>query len=212
MTEDWLEKSWHDLLARTGARAGHADEFFRSLVIRYQEPQRAYHTLDHIRDMIKKLDQQASQSIVPDSLYYATWYHDAVYHVDRKTMGDNETASATLAEKELAKLGLDQTLIDTVSKMIIASKSHSKTTNDDVNQFLDCDMSILGAAPVAYKNYAGQIRQEHHTVPKIVFNYYRRKFLKAVLKQDQIFLTDYYRQHYEKQARENLAWELSGFK
>ena len=60
---------------------------------RYAEPQRAYHTWDHITALLGWFDQRASELADPDAVFLAVLFHDAIYDPRRK---DNETLSAAL--------------------------------------------------------------------------------------------------------------------
>jgi predicted metal-dependent HD superfamily phosphohydrolase len=93
--------------------------------------------------------------------------------------------------------------------MILATKSHAASVNRDIDLFTDADLSVLGAAPETYAQYAAGVRKEYSMYPDLHYKPGRRKVLKHFLEMDRIFKTDEFFQLYEKQARENLLHELA---
>ena len=64
------------------------------LIARYAEPQRAYHTLEHIMHCLGEFAGVREQAGEPEAVEVAIWFHDAVYNPLLKT---NEKKSADLA-------------------------------------------------------------------------------------------------------------------
>ncbi|MGJ4745117.1 hypothetical protein ACQV5M_02045 [Leptospira sp. SA-E8] len=56
--------------------------------------------------------------------------------------------------------------------------------------------------------YSKQIREEYDIYPDELYKPGRKKVLEYFLSMDSIFKTKEYREKKEKQARENLSWEL----
>ncbi|MDQ3709265.1 MAG: hypothetical protein M3387_08210, partial [Actinomycetota bacterium] len=70
---------------------------------RHDEPQRRYHTIDHVRSVLTSSRWlHESGEAVEDSgaLMAAAWFHDAVYQPGAT---DNEARSASLADAVLAR-------------------------------------------------------------------------------------------------------------
>ncbi len=66
-------------------------DLHRRLILAYAEPQRAYHTLTHIRscfDIFQDVRQLVANA---DALALAIWFHDAIYEIGAE---DNEQRSA----------------------------------------------------------------------------------------------------------------------
>lgn len=61
------------------------EALFASLLERYAEPHRAYHTLDHIYSCLEHLNNVRELSEHPVQLTLAIWFHDAVYDIGRST-------------------------------------------------------------------------------------------------------------------------------
>ena len=173
----------------------------------YCEPHRFYHTLQHIFDLINVLSPLKSKISDQNAILLAVVFHDIIYD---PSSSRNEENSALLFE-ELLSASLDKRLVEKVVKYIIATKSHktSDQTDEDLLLFLDCDMSILGRSRDEYELYARQIRQEYIHVDTILFNSGRSGFLKTVLANEGcIFITAEFQLMMEKNARENIKWEI----
>lgn len=179
-----------------------------SILDAYDEPQRHYHTLRHIQHCLYELDTLPEKDLDRASMELAIWYHDLVY--DPKSR-NNEKASAERMQTDLqgfvAKLSLA-----TVEKMILLSAHRGEPSPGDpsINHFLDIDMSILGQSAEDYVTYRKQIRREFAHVPFLAFIYYRKKFLKHVLRAG-AYTTPFYQKKYDQAARRNLQSELNQF-
>jgi predicted metal-dependent HD superfamily phosphohydrolase len=177
------------------------------LVARYREPQRHYHDVTHIREVLGHIAQVAAQFRQLRPVIYAALYHDAIYDPRRK---DNEARSAELAERELAGL-LDAAELQVVIELILATASHGASlgqTSPDVGLFLDCDAAILGADEARYREYATGVRREYGHVSKWLYRLGRGKFLRSMAKRRAIFHTSWFEAHYGERARVNLGVEL----
>lgn len=140
-----------------------------------------------------------------DSVLFALFFHDIVYDV----LGtSNEKQSAEMAREKLNQLKYPSSKTDLVVQMILSTKSHERTINQDINIFIDADLSILGSNPITYDKYKECLRKEFSPFPEIIFKTSRIKVLFDFLDRETIFLTDYFIQKYEKQARLNIKHEL----
>ena len=183
------------------------DKVWTTIEAHYTEPHRFYHTLQHIFDLITVLSQLKSKISDQNAILLAILFHDIIYD---PTSSRNEENSAVLFE-ELLSASLETRLVQKVVGYIIATKSHktSDQTDQDLLLFLDCDMSILGRGRTEYAAYARQIRQEYIHVDTISFNSGRSGFLKTLLANEGcIFLTAEFQLMMEKNAKENIKWEI----
>jgi predicted metal-dependent HD superfamily phosphohydrolase len=179
---------------------------FEAIVVRYSEPHRRYHTLQHLEECFARLDEFGGQVPHPAEVELALWFHDAVYDVHRH---DNEDESAQLAAQHLASAGLAPDLIDRVCSLIMATKTHHASDSRDTQILLDVDLSILGADRLRFVEYERQIREEYAYVPDGVFNEKRQEILRHFLDRPRIFITPEFFDRYEKRARANLTESLS---
>lgn len=199
-----LRPRWDALLERCGADPSAAAELYGALVAAYAEPQRAYHTLDHVAHLLAEVD---AVPLADAAAEWAAWYHDIVY---RPGAADNETRSAAQARQVLRQLGFDAALGPRVAQLIEATRAHTGDPDDStLNLFLDADLAILGAAPDDYAAYAAAIRQEHRHLPEFLYRRGRKRFIEGLLGRERIFLTMHFAGHYERPARANLGRELA---
>lgn len=180
----------------------------------YATPPRAYHNFSHVREVLHHYDAVAVGPgwRQPVEVRLAVLYHDAIYEAGR---GDNEARSADLAVEHIARWLADRGVDDArVAGLIRLTERHGKVTRDELSDdivpadamhFLDCDMAILGAEPAVFDAYDRGIAAEYRGhVPAWVFRLNRRRFLKALLGRERIFLSDFFHGRLDAQARINL--------
>ena len=73
------------------------ESMISQLVDLYQTPQRFYHTIDHVCEVLQHYRDIAALNLWrnPHEVYLAALYHDAVYEYGAK---DNESRSAQVAQ------------------------------------------------------------------------------------------------------------------
>jgi len=173
----------------------------------YSRPERAYHNKNHIEKGLDDwvLVQQYLKN--PKELEIAWYFHDAVYEINAK---DNEERSADLAANILTQSGVCCNSIQIVKKFILATK-HDKIPDDLDSKYLaDIDLSIFGRTEEEYDEYKRNIRKEYSVFPEPEYEAGRVIVLKHFIERPSIYLTDFFREKYEKKARENLGRELTG--
>src|SRR5882757_1186591 len=97
----FLRDNWKNLTSRCTDDCGQAEAVFAMLCKMYSAKNRFYHNLHHIAEMIRLIDSHRDSIADIDTLYFATWFHDAVYNAKSTS---NEEKSSALALKELTKL------------------------------------------------------------------------------------------------------------
>ncbi|ANP55785.1 putative metal-dependent HD superfamily phosphohydrolase [Streptomyces griseochromogenes] len=196
--------------ALEGARAPGAGPdpapYADSLLARWQEPQRHYHTLTHLTAVLDHIDVLAEYAADPDVVRLAAWFHDAVYLPDRS---ENEERSAHLAERALPEAGVPPEKTAEVARLVRLTITHAPADDDRNGQVLcDADLAILAAPPSAYATYTAEVREEYHFIPNDTFREGRSAILHQLLDLPCLFRTPYGREHWEATARYNLAAEL----
>ncbi|MDI9240003.1 hypothetical protein QLQ15_13905 [Lysobacter sp. LF1] len=175
----------------------------------YASPPRAYHNIAHVQEVLRHYRDAANGPgwRQPVEVALAVLYHDAIYEAGRK---DNETRSAEMAVAQIARwmpdAGVD---VRRVMDLIELTARHGSFSPGDVDEeaalFLDCDMAILGAPPEVFDAYDRGIAAEYRGhVPGWLFKLNRRRFLKALLGRPRIYLSGYFHERYDAQARRNL--------
>jgi predicted metal-dependent HD superfamily phosphohydrolase len=177
------------------------------LLDRFEEPHRAYHNSMHVLALLQHAEDAHELVSDPHKMALAIWFHDAIY--DPKAQ-DNEAQSAALAQTSLKHLGEKDPFVADVETMILATVKHQLPENasNDLQLFLDFDLSILGSTPETYASYAAAIRTEYHFVPDDVYKPGRRAVLENFRKRDRLYFTDYAFDKWEAAARENLTTEI----
>ncbi|MCS0600433.1 hypothetical protein NX794_04185 [Streptomyces sp. LP11] len=177
-----------------------------NLLVRWQEPQRRYHTVAHLTAVLDRIDVLREYAADPDVVRLAAWFHDAVYLPDRS---ENEERSARLAERALPEAGMPDAVTAEVARLVRLTVTHDPADDDRDGQVLcDADLAILAAPPSAYAVYTAEVREEYHFVPGDAFRQGRAAVLRQLLELPRLFRTPYGREHWEATARYNLAGEL----
>ena len=195
-----LKHSWVRAWKGIGAR-GEGEEVRSALVAAYPEPQRRYHTLQHLTEclewfeLVREIPKHASE------VELALWFHDAIYDVKGS---DNEMRSADWATVELVNAGAAPEVVGRVSALILATRHTAVPTDLDEQVLVDIDLAILGACEPRFAEYGQQIRNEYAFVPDGLFKQRRRALLLSFLDRPRIYSTSHFHELLEERARENL--------
>ncbi|MFF0301488.1 hypothetical protein ACFYTV_12445 [Streptomyces sp. NPDC004562] len=177
-----------------------------ALLKRWSEPQRRYHTVDHLAAVLEHVDVLAEYATDVEAVRLAAWFHDAVYLPERST---NEERSARLAERALPEAGVPAERTAEVARLVRLTVTHDPEPGDLNGEVLcDADLAILAAPPSAYAAYTAAVREEYHFVPNDAFRAGRADVLRQLLALPGLFRTPYGRERWEATARYNLTSEL----
>ncbi|WP_119718416.1 HD domain-containing protein [Cognatilysobacter tabacisoli] len=175
----------------------------------YSTPPRAYHNAGHVHEVLRHYASVADGAgwAHPREVCLAVLYHDAIYEAGRS---DNEARSAHLAREHIARwlpdAGVDA---DRVAALIEWTARHGRVDASEVDAetalFLDCDMAILGAEPEVFDAYDRAIAAEYRgRVPAWLYRLNRRRFLKGLLARERLYLSAFFHERFDLQARRNL--------
>lgn len=187
----------------------------------YETPPRFYHDAAHVSEVARQycaVERELGWA-QPREVYWAVLFHDAVYEVGAR---DNEARSAALAVEWAARWLVGEHAFcapgfraQEASRLIELTARHGALTAADVDdqsaRFLDCDMAILGAPPEQYAIYERDVAREY--LPHYGEADYQRgraAFLAGMLARPRIFLSDYFHERLDAQARDNLRSALAG--
>jgi predicted metal-dependent HD superfamily phosphohydrolase len=201
-------RRWRLLWMRAGS-IKYMDIKYKQLVARYSEKGRSYHNLNHISECLEEFDSVRSLFKNPVCAEIAIWFHDAVYCIGRN---DNELRSAELAREVMRKVGINEECAAKVYALVLATKHDAMPSDRDAMLVADIDLSILGKPVRTFNSYESAIRKEYSHVPQDEFSRGRSSILEFFIansKRPNIFLTKFFREKYEKQARRNLLKSLS---
>ena len=205
---EMLSRKWRDLASRHHCETSSAQALLDELLRAYSEPNRQYHTIEHIASLLRQLDDHGQAVVDRDATAMAILFHDVVYDPRQR---DNEEKSAALARGRLALLGFADDVVKKVEHYILATK-HARdfeSSDRDLWLLLDLDLSTLAAAPVEYRVYADAIRREYGDVPDQLYRPARRRVLEGFLARERIYRTDDLRALWEERARANITAEMA---
>lgn len=202
----YLSAEWRKLVAPYQAPAETKDRIFEFIAAHYSHPERAYHNLHHVAELLRLLASWPEQFADYAAVRCAVWFHDLIYETRQQ---DNEEKSAAVAAALLGGLNAPAATVATVRALILATKTHQAAQlSADAALFLDADLSILGAPPELYRQYSAAIRSEYAHVPEALYRQARKEILQGFLNRPQLYRTQQLRARFETQARANIAQEL----
>lgn len=205
-----LRVAWHHHVGRDGA----ADEHLESVLARYREPHRHYHTVRHLTWVVRHVTSLATgRGVDLDDLgavVAAAFYHDVIYD---PRAADNEAASASLARAALGELGWADRRTDAVARMILGTVDHDLHLDRggiDLDQAVlqAADLGVLAAEPARYGDYVRNVRREYAHVADDQWAIGRAEVLRAFIDRPAIFDPRLDLDGWEARARGNLAAEL----
>ena len=204
MPDDFVDRdAFEDCLSALGVKPRR--DLFDEIIRRYQEPHRAYHTLQHIAEAFDALGACRDQVQRWPEVELALWFHDAIYDTRRH---DNEERSADWARDELLAAGAAEDVAARVHALVLATKHREVPEDNDARYLVDADLSILAAPPERFAAYERQIRKEYGWVAEPQFREAREKFLRGMLARPSIFSTAEMRDRHEAHARRNIEKAL----
>lgn len=203
-----------ELLARWTALIGAstaAEAVGHDLLARWSQPHRHYHNVDHLRTVLDAVDMIAVEtppgSADLNAVRLAAWFHDAVYE---GAPGDDELASAELAESVLPTIGVAASRAVEVGRLVRLTMSHDPAADDANGALLcDADLAVLGGSPEDYAAYAAAVRSEYPQLDDQAFRTGRKSVLQALLATDPLFRTSVGRARWEDAARRNVGTEFA---
>lgn len=198
-----LAWAWDVLLARhTDAPSAVATG--RALLADWAQPHRRYHTLTHLRDVLRHVDELAEYAENADAVRLAAWYHDAVYD----GAADDEERSAQRAEHDLTALRVVPDVVAEVARLVRMTARHDPPSGDRNGEVLsDADLAVLAAAADRYAEYTAAVRAEYAHVADDAFRAGRAAVLRDLLDGPGLYRTPG-AQQWQESALANLTNEL----
>lgn len=157
------------------------------LIARYGEPQRRYHTVEHLAAVQDRITEFATADHDLFLVRLAGFFHDAVYDIPSREL-TNEEASARLSIRELSRAGLEQEDLNAVARLVRLTATHVPGSRDPNGELLcDADLAVLGGSPEAYARYVAQVSEEYAHLPRIDFVRGRFQILRELASRDLFF-------------------------
>jgi len=148
-----------------------------TLLSMWNESHRAYHTLNHLNDVIDQINENKSKYSEKEyeKLMLTALFHDCVYN---PMSNDNEEKSA----KFFIECCLDKSNSDVleVKQMILDTKTHKSTTNLS-ESFNNYDMCIVERDFDQLLEWENVIAEEYKGYDTVVYKNGRLKFLESLM-------------------------------
>lgn len=200
LSDSW-QRAWHALTPSSVPDSA----LYAQLIQKYAEPQRHYHTLQHLAECIARLEPALGLCRHPGEVEIALWFHDAIYDIQG---ADNEGQSARWAVQALAEAGVCPEATERVKNLVLATGHSALPATDDERLLVDVDLAILGAEPGRFEAYERQVRQEYCHVPWALFREKRREILAQFLARPRLYATPCFFDTLEARARDNIGRSL----
>ena len=210
MTPEALRANWNEAWQALGVTATNNapnDALCAELQRRYGEPQRHYHTMQHLGECLAWFEREEALAEHPGEVALALWFHDAIYDVHAH---DNEARSADWARQALLAAGVNAEAAERVHALVMATRHDAVPEGRDAELLIDIDLSILGAGRERFDEYERQVHAEYAFVPEEVRLPRRRDILQRFLDRKAIYATPRMHAQLEAQARINLQRSIAG--
>lgn len=165
----------------------------------YDEPHRRYHDKRHLAFCLEQLDLALDQAAEPDRVQMALWFHDIINEPGQL---DNEARSADLFEEQ-ARGVMSEDFIAAVKDLILVTTHNEPPEDFDQRLLCDVDLASFGCHWDRYLYDTNSIKAEFVGSAE-EYSQKKQKFLEAILNRPRIFLTDFFNERYENQARKNI--------
>ena len=197
-----LDAAWQSVWAALDEPAPRA--LYSALIDAHDAAGRYYHDRSHLAAVVHRLVERSAS---PEA-QLAGWFHDLA----DPSRDDAEERSAVAAEKALLAHGLDATRAARVAALIRMTRDPWELVGNDGDgrALAETDLWILGAPPSRYGLYAVQVRLEYRRFPWLLYRHGLMRFLRKVQARPRLGFSD--DEVWERQARANVAWELSAWR
>ena len=184
-----------------GARDDSA-AIYQRLLAAYQEAHRHYHSLRHIEHCLGVFEQCKSLLQNSDAVELAIWFHDVILESGRH---DNEARSAQLY-LELSAGVQHEGMRRLVERLIMATLHDGGSLEDaDSIYLVDIDLSSFGLPWPEFLRDSLDLRAENPHLCDAEYHLNQTGFQRGLLARPRFYLSDFFCERLEKQARANLA-------
>lgn len=213
-TPPWLLRSFIDAVQNIGSEAS-VETITRvgnDLIERWNAPLRSFHNVQHLANVISRIDELAATTHDPDMLRLSAWFLGALNVHSVEFGGEAPEKKIDVCHSyvtdSLRDLGFDSEVCERVCALIHFSFQHHAPADDiDANALLDANCAVLASTPQEYKRYRQAIREEFPHLSDIEYQVKRRRYIRALLNRSIIFRSPLGSQ-WESTARQNLEAEL----
>lgn len=219
----WLRQSWYLLFNRQPEQVDETlEQILKGILIRYSEPHRYYHTLAHVEEMLRLLENYRGIAHNYFHLAFAIWFHDIIWDPKSKSKEEQSAFFACEALKIIiSKTGTSQIIdkgdmetairynCDIIKALILATKYTNPQEDQDCQ--LICDLDLYRFSGDMATQDTQDIRQEHAYASDEEFVRGREKFLLNMATRGYIFQTQTFRALFEEKATDNIRKQADIF-
>lgn len=194
-----------------GGAADRAEAAGAVLLQRWREPHRGYHDEQHLTEVLAAIEELSGDETTGHRqrplAVLAAWYHDAVYG---GRPGDDEEASAGLAETDLVELGVEAEQVAEVARLVRATADHGLPPDGASDEAVlhDADLWILAAPAERFDAYCADVRREYAHVTDEDYRKGRRAVLEPFAERTRLYATEHAHEQWTSTARANLRREI----
>jgi len=203
--EKFTQLSRFQALWQRNLVAGATDEsaaIHQRLLAGYNESHRHYHTLAHIEHCMGMFERCKAFVSRPDALEIAIWMHDVILEPGRR---DNEAVSAELYLELSANANGDE-MRQSINRMIMATLHDGNSLEDaDSIYMVDIDFSSFALCWDDFLRDSLGLRAENPHLSDADYYLNQTGFQRRLLARPRFFLSDFFFERYEQQARSNLG-------
>lgn len=168
----------------------------------YREPHRHYHTLEHIEHCLGLFDQCKPLLKRADGVELAIWFHDVILDPGCQ---DNEALSADLYLQLSADVHSEERR-QSVHRLIMSTLHDGEHLDDDDSTYMvDIDLSSFGLPWDEFLRDSRALRAERPELSDEAYYQNQTGFQRSLLARPRFFLSDFFFDRLETQARANLA-------
>jgi pantetheine-phosphate adenylyltransferase len=173
----------------------------------YGEQHRYYHTLQHIKNCLRELDNCRSQIYDPEAVEFAIWFHDAVYQIGGRT---NEGQSADIAKLHLLPY-LASDKVRYICTLIMHTMHEGHPVDNDAKILTDIDLAGFGYSERISRIFESLIRLEYKEFTNDSYYRGRLELLNKFSRKQRgnFYSSDHFLTLYEDMAQKNINREIS---
>ncbi len=179
-------------------------QVFDELVAMYSEAWRSYHNTEHIEVSIGYFDDCKDYAEFADAIELAIWFHDCIYILGAS---DNEAKSRDWFLQR-SENQLVPALRQSVDELIMNTCHVDVPQTADGKLIADIDLTSFGLPWDDYMKDSLAVQSEFPPRPADSVATGKKVFLQNLMKDGQVYYSDYYLEHYEQKAQDNIRRHL----
>lgn len=181
---------------------------------KYQEPHRHYHDWNHALAVLSWVNHVADVHNMHWNIHrelgLAALFHDVIYTTQGSPKNEEDSVVFLRATLNHPHAQPSSRFIKRVAEIIMATAQHGKLESEDVpfetQLFMDCDIASFGEPrwEIAAWNDQNIVKEMLQKFTPEQVKIGRKAFLSGLLAKRSIFLTSYFQDCFEAQARRNI--------